>query len=445
MAFTFSSTAGTSGETIINITATANNTLESLIDNYMISNASGYSVPLPITQKANKPVEKYFLLSPSAFTFDKKGGNATINVQSNDRWVVVSNGWIELSNNYFSIEEKETERRRGELVPVDEKYNVISGDGNTIIGIKCLENTGTTRNGFISGHCLSNGATAITASTTVEQEGGYEKPYLYFDKKEVFVTAASSSYTLTVHSNVKWEIFEEAKWFSFGTAAGSGTTDIRLIVDENDTEFDRKDMIVLINREYKIEAQLIIYQSAKEDYPYIKVSPHEFNVDATGSTNNEISVWSNVEFRVEADAGWIHLNSTTGNGNTTIYFSTDANTKSDDENGTILIYNEEHGLYDRVDVRRNKVEYFISASTSVIEASALNEQSYLVSVFSNTNWGINIDWDDNRAWFTVNPINGQGNGSFGVSTMGDGEEKTAYLHIYNNKYGVSWNITVHQS
>lgn len=341
MAFIFSSTAGTSGITTITVSADSRQELSTLVQNFTLAN-DDKSVLMAVAQRAYVPTEKFITLSPSAITWDSSGGTGSITVHSNDDWVLSADPWITISR---------MEQDRG---------GTLSGNGNTIIGIRATENTGNTRTGTISGHCLSN--TAMTASTTVQQSGSYVAPYITLNTGSMSIpSSGASGLAITVESNLYWSVECGSDWITATTVSGTNNGTVYFNVDENQQNISRNDIIYVINDEYAIKQQCEITQSAAtQSIPYLTVSP-------TGST-------------IQSSGG-----------------------------------------------------------------------SFVITVSSNTSWSTSINYDGNyeKAWISIDKLNGYGDDEVVVTVSpmnGEQESATrgAYIGFYNNTYGIKCETTIEQ-
>lgn len=142
MSFTLSQSAGTSGTTIITVSADTRQELDSYVENFILSNETD-SVLIPIVQKGEEPQYKYITISPSAITFPSSGGNQVVIVQSNVEWSWEMSEWMSASI-----------------------HNGTSG--KTMIPITASANTGNTKVGVIK--AISSDGT-VSALTTANQIG----------------------------------------------------------------------------------------------------------------------------------------------------------------------------------------------------------------------------------------------------------------------------------
>ena len=240
---------------------------------------------MPIAQRAYEPLEKYIIFQPTGITWNSSGDTASLNIQSNDDWNIVADGWIQLS--------RYEEEHRGPI----EAFNTLSGNGNTIIGIRCSENTGNTRTGGITGYCQSN--SAISATTTVIQSGSYVKPYLALDKYIVDMPdSGMSGVTLIVNSNIDWITSTDSRWIDIDTTSGSSSGTIVFNVSQSDQSLERRGSIYVSGITEDIYAECVVAQSGvTAQTPYIIIVPTSQNVPTSGDSF-VITVSSNTSWDV---------------------------------------------------------------------------------------------------------------------------------------------------
>ena len=309
MAFSFSSTAGTSGVTSITVSATSRQELTDIVQNFTLSNQTK-SVGLQVAQRAYVPLEKYIIFQPTGITWNSSGDTGSLTIQSNDNWAIEADSWIQLSRYEYE--------HRG---PV-ERPNTLSGNGNTIIGLRCSANTGNTRTGGISGHCLSN--TALTAYTSVSQAGSYVEPTLSVSPLKTDVNASGGTgFTLAVTSNQEWNAYTDARWVTINTISGSGNGNISFDVVENATDIVRESNIYVVSTASSLSATSVIVQSAQtQEEPYIIVSPTTKRIGTSGGSFI-VTVSSNTEWETAVVYGgleraWIALDKLNGEGDDTV-------------------------------------------------------------------------------------------------------------------------------
>lgn len=424
MAITFSSTSGTSGVTNIEITATERLETTNYSKNYTISNENK-SLGMSVAQKAYVPSEKYITISPSAISWTSSESTDSITVNSNDDWVVVSDGWIQLSRMYSSR-------------TASDAINAVSGNGNTIIGIRCTENTGSTRTGGITAYCQSD--SSITATTTVSQAGGYEKPYIMLGTYSMSVGSSSATTAVSVTSNVSWSATTDSRWITINTLTGSGDGSVSFTVDANESEIERRGIVSVFNNDIKVD--MVLSQSASTLKPYIFLSPTSFNVEASGSSGNVISVSANCDYDIAADVNWITLSASSGSGNGSVSFATSSTEDRSPNIGNIEFSNLD--ISRSVSVERQGMQKYLSASTNTISCSS-SGGTFNVSVYSNINWSVSVDMGEgiiSNRWMSVNPSSGSNNGSITISVASGTTYREGTVLLSSSKYGLSWSISI---
>jgi hypothetical protein len=434
MSFTFSQTAGTSGITTITLSATSRQELTDIVDNFTLANET-ISVLMPICQKAYMPLEKYIIFQPNSMSVESSGGTSSLNIQSNDAWEIISDDWIQLSR-------YETENRGG--------YNSLIGDGNTIVGLRFGENTGSSRNGGISGYCKSN--SAISATTTIQQSGSYVKPYLALGQYQYNIeSSGQSGCSLAVVSNLDWIVTTDARWITLNTTSGSNNGNISFDVQENEQTIERRATITISSTTESIFAECIAIQAASAvSEPYIIITPTTQNIPLSGGSFT-ISVSSNTDWNVTAitesqmSRPWISVDKLNGSGDDEVVVTIGAVGASEEiasRSGYISFYNNTQGLKTECDITQEDiqgvtVEWTTSGNskTATITAIGMEEDfricrlrdRYSLSIGNTFNnyfevWlttanTVVVKTDINNTW-TI------------VGTLSNGEE-------YSNNYGLT--------
>ena len=381
---------------------------------------------MPIAQRAYQPSEKYIIFSPVTMSIGSSGGTASLNVQSNDNWVIVADDWIQLSR----------------FMDIDRGPQTISGDGNTIIGIRLFENIGEARTGTISGYCVSD--SSITASTVVSQAGSYIKPYIVLGSYSADVQYNASSYTFSVSSNTSWNVTTDARWVTLNTLSGTGNSNVSYSVLANSGEHRRTATITVFNADEGITANFTLVQEAEQEYPYIKVEPNSFNVSWSGTSGNVISVSANCDYDITTDVAWITTNAASGSGNGSVSFTTLPNSGSSDA-GNIVLANS--AVSQVVSVQRQAVGKYLSASTNYISSSSTGG-TFEVSVYSNVNWAVSVDTGEDDAdvsWLSATPVSGSNDGTIRISVESGITVRTGSIVLVNLEYDLTWTISLTQA
>lgn len=379
MSFSFSQMSGSSGVTNITVSATSTTELVDLVESYTLANDSK-EIGMALVQKAYAPLEKYIIFQPNSMSVESSGGTSSINIQSNDAWEIVSDDWIQLSR-------YESESKGG--------YNSLNGDGNTIVGLRFSENTGSSRNGGISGYCKSN--SAISATTTIQQSGSYVKPYLTLGQYQYNIeSSGQSGCSLAVVSNLDWTVSTDARWITINTASGSSDGTISFSVQENSQNIGRRATITVTSTTESVFAECTINQSASAvSVPYIIISPTDQTIPLSGGSFT-ISVSSNTDWDVAvivSEGGlsrpWISVDKLNGSGDDDVVVTVNAVGGSSEiasRSAYIGFYNNKEGLKTECNIEQiapnTRKLYYTSVSGNVVNPKYAT--GWGASIISNT-------------------------------------------------------------
>lgn len=371
--------SGSSGVTNITVSATSTTELVDLVESYTLANDSK-EIGMALVQKAYAPLEKYIIFQPNSMSVESSGGTSSINIQSNDAWEIVSDDWIQLSR-------YESESKGG--------YNSLNGDGNTIVGLRFSENTGSSRNGGISGYCKSN--SAISATTTIQQSGSYVKPYLTLGQYQYNIeSSGQSGCSLAVVSNLDWTVSTDARWITINTASGSSDGTISFSVQENSQNIGRRATITVTSTTESVFAECTINQSASAvSVPYIIISPTDQTIPLSGGSFT-ISVSSNTDWDVAvivSEGGlsrpWISVDKLNGSGDDDVVVTVNAVGGSSEiasRSAYIGFYNNKEGLKTECNIEQiapnTRKLYYTSVSGNVVNPKYAT--GWGASIISNT-------------------------------------------------------------
>ena len=130
-------------------------------------------------------------------------------------------------------------------------------------------------------------------------------------------------------------------------------------------------------------------------------------IDLINNWTSSISFISNTDWRVET-SDWITLSQIEGNGNATLTITADdIYNPSQNRSGYIKFYNGNNLLGEVVVNQSLTIEF----SVDVENIDMTDNLTATINVSSNTNWSVEYDSD----WFSVSPINGNGDGSITIT------------------------------
>lgn len=347
----FSSTSGDSGVSVVSITATSNSEIISIINDYTLSNSSGYSLPIAIAQKGKITEEPYIVLDKNTISFPSSGGSNTITVMSNGNWRWAMDEWI--------------------------GHSIDGGTtGSTLIGLRVEENTGSTRNGTISAWCMSD--SAVSATTTVSQAGDYVEKDIKISPSAFTFDYAATGGTISITANTEWNIYTDARWVTLSAASGSGNTAITFTITANEQSSNRNAIIYVADlNESIVRSCNLVQNGAVVSEPYLSVSPTGATVPLSGGTA-VFTVSSNTTWDVYMDdvRSWVTLDNLNGNGDGEVTARVEPYNYDGTRSVDITFINERDGLKSEVTitqediVENNKIYYKSSDGNVVIPYSS---------------------------------------------------------------------------
>ncbi len=175
--------------------------------------------------------------------------------------------------------------------------------------------------------------------------------------------------------------------------------------------------------------------------PALSVTPANQNVTSpAGSTN--FSVTSNTSWNVNENLSWLSVNPMSGTGNGTLTVSYDANTLTTPRTGEIVVTATGGTPSVTVTVTQAGAASTLTVTPlSQIVGPSSGTTSFSIS--SNTGWNVNEDVN----WLTVNPMNGNGNGTITVNyeVNPTAETRVGQIVITTIDKRPSVTVTVNQS
>jgi hypothetical protein len=226
------------------------------------------------------------------------------------------------------------------------------------------------------------------------------------DKTEFDVDASGGNVTVTLSSNVDYEVSipEDCDWVTQPTTGRDGdmtratsSTAIVFRVKEN-TGYEERDVTITISNA-NTGTVVKVYIHQKGISPTLTINGEtKFEVDNEGGTVS-VSVESNVDYDVTipTDCNWITLASearTRASKASTVKLKVDKNGTYKDREATVTIGNKDAGVEKTVTIKQlftaelktDKTEYDIDASGGTITVSVESNINYEVSIPSDCDW-----------------------------------------------------------
>lgn len=370
-----------------------------------------YSTTLEVLQNQFKPELN---ISESLIETTDEGCSKSISVTSNIRWEAKCTAdWIILS-----------------------KVNGNDGVSTIIVTVK-KNNTIESRTANI---VIFNNDYNVVKEIKVSQ-----LPFtatLDVSDSEISVTEAGIIKNITITSNVSWTAVCNADWVTLSSVEGiSGSSRIKITVDENTGTEARSTKIVVSSTKYGISKEIILNQLPLE--PSIEISETEISTTEDGCSKG-ITITSNVAWEAKCQADWVTLSNVNGkDGVSTLNVTVKKNGTLLSRSAKITVSNGEYGIVKEITVKQ--LSFVTSLVVSDTEISTTEEGvSKNITITSNISWTAVCD----AGWVTLSSVNG----SKGTSTVNvtvsenpNTEARSTRIIVSNSEYGISKEIAVNQS
>jgi len=289
------------------------------------------------------------------------------------------------------------------------------------------ENTSTSqRTGTIT---ITGGG--ITRTVTVTQAAG--PAILTVTPSNQPVTNKAGSTTFAVESNTNWTVSDNAGWLTVNPASGNNNGTLTADYSENTSTSQRTGTITVTDG--GITRNVTVTQEAAPIT--LTVTPSNQSV-SNGSGNTTFSVESNTNWTVSDNAGWLTVSPASGNNNGTLTATFSENTTTSQRTGTITVTGG--GITRTVTVTQAGTSAILTVTPSN-QSVTIEAGSTTFTVVSNTDWTVS----DNAAWLTVNPANGNNNGTLTAdySENTTTSQRTGTITIIGG--GITRTVTVTQA
>lgn len=344
--------SGPVGKSTVSIEVSPNTSINERTGFVAIMTDGNEKSQITITQKG-------IYIESEDIKFKASGGSQILSIKSNTEWTITDYpSWISFSK--------------------------TKGQGNDNLTVTAEANPSTSsRNGTI---IISQSELSFNCNVTVTQSGitiSPETSLLEFSDK-------AGQLQFELEADGSWSSTISADWFTATPVAGTGTTEITVAVQENNTYEERIGTINYIFGEQK--AQVNVHQLAK----YMNIDGDQFVFDADGGNHTvELATNDKWEVSIEGNAQWLSISPTSGSDDAVINISAQPNNTLNERNAIVIISNN-NSQDIRIMVSQNA--RYLNVSTQNIMLFAEGGSSDPVTVESNGDYTISSD----SSWFTIN-------------------------------------------
>lgn len=208
----------------------------------------------------------------------------------------------------------------------------MSGNSGYIhISLTALANdTLSAKTAVITGH---NDIYGVSATTTVTLKAF--EPTLTLSRSTLRFDRTGGTITFTVYSNTAWTISFPSLVYSYSTSAGTGDTEVTVVLSANTDEVSKVDTGIVKDCFNVNQLYLTVVQEAF--ISELTVTPDDdITFVNTGSTTS-VTIESNCDWEISLPS-WVSASTTTGESGTTVVTFTAGENGPTDRSGDIIIY-----------------------------------------------------------------------------------------------------------
>ena len=225
---------------------------------------------------------------------------------------------------------------------------------------------------------------------------------------------------LIVTANGRYEITTDVEWLRVVPASGqSGTTRFSVIVDENDTIYEREGHII-------IGGTVITITQARQSY--IAITPMTWTAAATGgSMDFQISDRFEHSWKIRS-SGIFNVSQTAGTGNATVTISIGPRTSTSSYTAVPKLVDLTTG--EKIQFVLKQAAPIITVTPSTINAEAIGG-TFTFTVFSEIDYILRTDSE----WITLSATGGTAGTTVFTATISPNatlNEKTGHIKVFNS-------------
>lgn len=304
------------------------------------------------------------------------------------------------------------------------------GSGDTRIEYTLTANTGIYRIGYIYVEYTDEYGYPCTEVFEIQQEGSVNE----FEVSPTAMTIPyrGGTYMVNVTASSPFTASTNNSWIEI--PSNRPLTSVPFDVEENSGATARLGYVNFTNG--VATAQTEVIQAASTTDRLILIKPSSVSYSKTGGTGS-LTVYCTEDWALETNDSWITLNANSGNGNTIIPYTVDANDGLD-RVGSISGYVVSHQDHSATTVVRQEANRYLYSEGYV--SMPLASSTTQISVTSNVDWVAETE----DSWITVSPSSGSGNGTLTITTASGSSPRNGSIVLSNDVYGFTFEIIVIQ-
>jgi hypothetical protein len=219
------------------------------------------------------------------------------------------------------------------------------------------------------------------------------------DSSVALADSSGSSGAFNIFSNTEWKINADQNWLSISDTMGMDNDSIILTAESNPNTIQRTALITLSGLD-SMSLTVMVTQAPK---PTLSVLSDTLNIGAFAGSTALLEVISNTNWTANADQTWLLASPSSGNGDSTIVLTAEANPVTTTRETIIIVTADRVSTQKIIVIQTPKPALSVSLNNLSIGAS--EGSTVLLGVVSNTSWTVN----SNQTWLLTSSSSGNGN------------------------------------
>lgn len=229
-----------------------------------------------------------------------------------------------------------------------------------------------------------------------------------------FAATMAPSQSISLNTNVTWNLASTATWLSFAPASGTNNGTPSVSVQDNTTNQIRTDFIVISgNLGASNDTVFVVQDAVNSPPPSLSVNPNVINLAQAMGSNSSFTVNSTVVWQTQSGATWLTVTNpaNTSDTNTVQIMANSMNASTSPRSTFVAVQDVGGTLFDTVFVDQLGGSLILSPTPRNVTINQASGSNATVSLSSNVNWTATSA----GVWLNVTPTTGNGNTSLTVS------------------------------
>jgi hypothetical protein len=209
---------------------------------------------------------------------------------------------------------------------------------------------------------------------------------------------AGSTAAFDITSNTEWKVSSDQIWLSISDTSGMNDGAITLTAEANPNTAERNATITVSGLDIT-PLTISITQAPK---PALSVASDSLSIGASEGSMVLLEIFSNTYWTLSSGQAWLTTSQSSGNGDSTINFTAEANPTTATREATIIVSADRVSSQIVIITQSPKLVLSVTSDSLTIGESA--GSAVLLGVISNTDWTANAD----QTWLLTSISSGSG-------------------------------------